>query len=92
MIRILAIILGLCLGAASFADESASIEFQQRAKALGQSISSDNARQSERCAELRRQMEATKGPQRHTTARQAYEEECVQDYSAPASPGLSIGN
>lgn len=93
MYRMLAAMLGLSLCASAFADETARIEFQQRAKALGQSISSDNARQSEHCTNLRRQMEESRGmPQRSSTARQAYEADCVEEYSAPASPGLSIGN
>ena len=93
MYRMLATMLGLSLCVTTFADDTASIEFQERARALGQSISSDNARQSERCTTLRRQMDASRGmPQRSSTARQAFEAECVGDYSAPASPGLSIGN
>ena len=92
MYSILLAILGLALAANSLADDTATKEFQQRAEALGQSISSDNAMQSGRCAELRRQVEAARGkPQRLSTARQAYQEECTRDYTDSVSPGLSIG-
>jgi hypothetical protein len=92
MVRMLAAILGLSLGVTALAEDTESVEFQQRAKALGQSISADNAQRSERCIELRRRAEQTKGPQRRSTARQAFEAECMQDYSAPSASGLSIGN
>ena len=92
MNSLLLAILGLAFTANTLADETATKEFQQRAEALGRSISSDNAIQSERCAELRRQVEAARAkPQRLSTARQAYQEECTRDYTEPVSPGLSIG-
>ena len=80
-------------GTPSAADDTATLEFQQRARALGESISTDTTRESEHCAQLRREVEAQRGlPQRSYTARQAYRAECMRDETSPMFNPPGIGN
>lgn len=59
-------------------------QFQERAKTLGDDLSSDNPSLSARCRALRQEVELYRGkPQRGFTARRNFEAECVRDSFNP---------
>ena len=69
------------------ADDTAAAEFRQRAQTLGDSISSDNAGESERCRQLAQDVQRLKGrPQQRFSAQQLYDLECRRSMSAPGMP------
>jgi len=65
-------------------------EFERKAKSLGESISSETAKESKHCSELRQNVEQLKGkPQRRYTAKEVYESECIRN-DAPAYGSTGI--
>jgi len=75
---------GMTLG-----DQTEVSDFERRAKGLGDTISSDNSKESARCQELHQEVEQLRGkPQRRYTARDAYELECQRSYEDPGRPSL----
>lgn len=89
MRAIVSVLLGLVVCVSAFAQsaqqqERERLEFQQRARTLGDAISADNPRESARCKELRQEIELYKGkPQRRYTARRNYEAECMREEVNP---------
>ena len=73
-----ALLLTLATGPLSLqAQNSASQEFQNQAKSLGDSISNDNSGESQRCRDLGLEVQRLKGrPQQRASASQIYEYEC----------------
>ncbi len=70
-------------------DQTEIDDFARRAQGLGDSISSDNSRESVRCQELRKEMERLRGrPQRRFTTRDAYNLECQRGYEDPGRSPL----
>jgi len=70
------------------ADQTAAKEFDQRARALGDQISNDDAQLSQHCRELRQRIEQLDWrPQQRQSAREQFNAECRVGFTSDDDAG-----
>jgi hypothetical protein len=79
-------LMGLTFSLSGNADITAEIEFQQRMKAMGNSISSDKAGETDYCRKLADRIQSNFRPQQNYMAKEQYQRECLGEEERAIEP------